>query len=101
MRPRLALATPLFGTDFMSKYNVGIKFQHNIPRVTILEDEVPILEKYGRSMAMFVKAKPKPVLAQPEVWVQPMYRIIFRTSLLKISLNYMNLIRNQNLIMES
>ena len=67
LRPRLALATPLLGTDFMSKYDVEIKFQHNIPRVTILDDEVPILEKYGSSMAMFVKPKPKPVLAQPEV----------------------------------
>ena len=67
LRPRLTLATPLFGTDFMSKYDVEIRFQHNVPRIIILEDEVPILEKYGRSMATFVKVKPKPVLEQPDI----------------------------------
>ena len=57
LRPRLALNKPLLGSDFMSRYNVCIKFFQNIPRVTILDEEVPLKETFGESMTAQIKVE--------------------------------------------
>ena len=57
LRPRLTLNKPLLGNDFMSKYNVCIKFFQNIPRVTILDEEVPLVETFGESMTSQFKVE--------------------------------------------
>ena len=55
LRPHFTLATPLFGTDFMAKYSVAIRYQNNIPRITVLDEEVSIVSPYSRAMAACVK----------------------------------------------
>ena len=70
LRPHFTLSTPLFGNDFMAKYDVAIKFKNNIPRISILDDEVPISNKYGRSMAACIRpvSKKRNEVDSSHVW---------------------------------